>query len=100
MQLQMTGNGADVSSALKEFTEKKLHRIESHAKDIVSIHINFQVDKSRQIAHATLKLPHQSINAEAESEDMYKTVDLLIDKLLAQLDKYKGKRIDHEHHRT
>lgn len=100
MQLQITGNGVEVTSALKDFTEKKLHRVESHSKDILSINVHFQVDKIRQIANATLKLPHHIINAEAESEDMYKTIDLLVDKLLAQLDKYKGKRIDQQHHRS
>lgn len=99
MQIQITGNGLEVSPALKALTEKKLHRIETHASDILSIHIVFRVNKNQQLADAVIKLPHHIINAEAESEDMYKTVDLLIHKLLAQLTKYKEKTIDHRDHR-
>ncbi|MCL5260734.1 MAG: HPF/RaiA family ribosome-associated protein [Gammaproteobacteria bacterium] len=36
--------------------------------------------------------PGSEVYASAQSEDMYKTVDLLIDKLVGQLDKHKGKR--------
>src|SRR3990172_2950959 len=97
MQIQITGNGLEVSPALKAFTEKKLHRIEAHAKNILNIHISFRIDKIRQIADAVINLPGHSINAQAESEDMYKTVDLLIHKLLAQLTKYKEKTLGHQH---
>ena len=49
-------------------------------KAICSIlHITFHVDKLRHIAEAKIhapNLPKNGIFAEAESEDMYKTVDL------------------------
>nr|WP_304986084.1 ribosome-associated translation inhibitor RaiA [Coxiella-like endosymbiont] len=59
------------------------------------MHVTFHVNKIRQIADANLQLPGSKINAQAESEDMYKTVDLLIQKLQIQLAKYKAKKGDH-----
>ena len=95
MQIQMTGHGVAVSPALRELTRKKLRRIQSHVDKITSIHITFHVNKIRQIADANIKVPGSMINAQAESTDMYKTIDMLIHKLLAQLGKYKNKKDEH-----
>lgn len=98
MQVILDGQGLEVTDGLRTLTEKKLERIEKHVPSIQKIHIAFKVSKNRQIADATVTVPNSLINAEAESEDMYKTVDLLIEKLLAQLTKYKEKRTNHHRH--
>ncbi|AKQ33422.1 ribosome hibernation-promoting factor, HPF/YfiA family [Candidatus Coxiella mudrowiae] len=95
MQIQMTGHGLHISPALRGLTEKKLKRLHPCFDEITNIHITFHVNKIRQIADANLQLPGSKINAQAESEDMYKTVDLLIQKLQIQLAKYKAKKGDH-----
>ncbi|MFW0079257.1 MAG: ribosome-associated translation inhibitor RaiA [Coxiella endosymbiont of Haemaphysalis qinghaiensis] len=95
MQIQMTGHGLDISTALRELAEKKLNRLHPCFDEITNIHITFRVDKIRQIADANLQLPGSRINAQAESEDMYQTIDLLIQKLQTQLTKYKSKKDDH-----
>ena len=95
MQIQITGQGLDISSTLRELTEKKLQRIKSHLDEIISIHITFHINKIRQIADANIKLPGSTINAQAESDDMYKTVDFLMNKIQTQLAKYKAKKSDH-----
>lgn len=95
MQIQIDGQGLDVTPALRELTLKKLKRIQSHIHNIQRIHIIFKVNKIRQIADANITVPGNLINARAESEDMYKTVDLLMEKLIKQLTKYKEKETDH-----
>ena len=92
MQIQMTGHGIEVSPALRELTEKKLRRVQHHNDRITSIRITFHVNKIRQIANAQVNVPGNIINANAESDDMYKTVDLLVNKIVAQLAKYKEKK--------
>lgn len=95
MQIQMTGQGMDVTQALRDLTIKKLRRIQSHIEHIISIRITFHVNKVRQIADAKVGLPGNTINANAESNDMYKTIDLLIKKLQSQLARYKEKMTEH-----
>ncbi len=95
MQIQMTGQGIDISPALRELTKKKLRRIQCHNDQITSIRITFHVNKIRQIADAQIGVPGSTINANAESTDMYKTIDLLVKKLEAQLSKYKKKLTEH-----
>lgn len=91
MNIQMTGHGLSISDALRDLTEKKLSRIQSHHEGIEYIHVTFSVEKIRQLAHAQLSLPGHVINASAESDDMYQTVDLLLKKLVSQLSKAKEK---------
>lgn len=95
MQIQMTGHGLDISIALRELTEKKLNRLHPCCDAITNVRITFHVDKTRQIIDANLQLPGNTINAQAASEDMYKTIDLLMQKLQTQLKKYKSKKDGH-----
>ncbi len=95
MRTQFTGNNVEITTALKEFTESKLEKLTKHSTTIQSVHITFDVDKLRQIAEAKLHITSAEIFARAESENMYKTIDLLIEKLIRQLDKHKGKASNH-----
>ena len=95
MHIQMTGQGITISPALRELTEKKLQRIQPCRDDIFNIHITFHNKKMRKIIDANVALPGSTINVQAESSDMYKTVDLLMHKLETQLAKYKDKKGDH-----
>lgn len=95
MQIQFTGHNVEITPALHEFTEQKFKRLFRHADKITSIHVTFDIDKIRQIAEATLFMPGTQIHARSESDDMYKTIDDLIDKLVKQLTKHKEKLTNH-----
>ena len=96
MQIQFTGHNIEVTPALKEFTNSKFERLKRFADNITGVHVIFDIDKVQQIVEATVRLRGSEINARSESETMYKAIDLLIDKLVRQLTKYKEK---HEEHR-
>lgn len=89
MQIQITGQGVDVSTALKQLTEEKLLKLERHNASIMRVHIVFEVDKLVHSAKASLHLPGQTLHAKGESENMYKTVDIMIEKLDRQLRDHK-----------
>jgi putative sigma-54 modulation protein len=95
MHIQIDGQGITVSPALKELTQKKMERKLSHFEKINNIHVILKVSKIRQEASAHLAVPGAVINAHVESEDMYKTIDLLVKNLYSQLTNYKEK---HEAH--
>lgn len=85
MSIQFTGLKTD-SEQLKKRTTEKFSRLYKLASNITSIHVTFDVDKIRHIAKASIFIPKiETIHATAESEDMYKSVDLLVDKLIRQL---------------
>jgi len=90
-QIQFTGHNFEVTTPIRDYVFKKLKRCKKHADLIVSIHIILNVDKLRQIAEAKLHIPGVEIYAQTEADDMYKAIDALIDKLVRQLEKHKGK---------
>ena len=95
MQINITGHRIDVTPALRAFTEEKFGKLERHSDHITAIHVVFDVEKLRQIAEATILVAKGELHASSESEDMYSTIDLLIDKLDRQLIKHKEKMHNH-----
>lgn len=95
MQIQYTTHNFEITEALRDHVEKKFTRLKSHSHNITNIHVILDVEKLRQIAEANISIPGSNVNAKAESEDMYKTIDLLVDKLNTQLVKLKEKHTDH-----
>jgi putative sigma-54 modulation protein len=91
MQIQMTGQNTEVTPALRSYAEKKLKRINAMADKITHIHLTFHVEKVNQVAEANVNLPGTQLHATASSEDMYESIDKLIDKISRQLSKYKEK---------
>lgn len=95
MELKITGHQMDATAALKTFTNEKFAKLERHFDKIISADIVFNVEKTRQIAEAKLNVPQGQINAHAETDDMYATVEKLVDKLDRLIIKHKEKLRSH-----
>lgn len=95
MQINLTGRHVEVTSSLKEFVDEKFAKLERHFDHINNVYVTLTVEKLRQIAEATLHINGGEIFANSESEDMYASIDLLIDKLDRQVIKHKEKLIKH-----
>lgn len=91
LPIQLSGHGVEITQTLRDFINKKFSRLQKHCERITSIHVFFNVNKLMHGAEATLHVPGFEICAEAETDDMYKTIDLLVDRLVRQIDKHKGK---------
>jgi putative sigma-54 modulation protein len=91
MQIQMTGQNTDITPAIRDYVEKKLKRLNALSDKITHIHLTFHVEKINQIAEANLTVPGLQVHAKASSEDMYESIDKLVDKIGRQLSKHKEK---------
>jgi putative sigma-54 modulation protein len=91
LPITFSGHGYEITQTLRDFVAKKFQKLQKHSDNITSIHVFFNINKLLQIAEATVHIPSVEIYASAESEDMYKTIDLLVDKLIRQLEKHKQK---------
>ena len=91
MQLHFTGRNIEVTDALKTFTEKKFQRLERHYANIHTVNIVFHVENVTHTAEASTHLDNVEIHATAKSDDMYKAIDELIDKMMTQVTKHKEK---------
>lgn len=95
MQVNYTGrNNLEITPAIKEHTVEKLQRLERHHANITSINMVFQVQNNQHIAEATVLLKGTDFHASATSADMYRAIDDLIDKIIAQITKHKERETD------
>lgn len=85
------GHNIEVTDALRDLTTEKINKLEKHFDHITDISVTFDVQKLEQVAEATINVPGNQLHAKATTEDMYKSIDQMIDKLDKQIIKYKTK---------
>ncbi|MBN4742875.1 ribosome-associated translation inhibitor RaiA [Escherichia coli] len=96
MQVNISGHQLDVNKALCDYVGEKLSRLERHFDKITNVQVIMEVEKLKQKIEATLRIAGGEIVANAEREDMYAAIDLLIDKLDRQLIKHKEKYLERQ----
>ena len=95
MQLNITGQHVEITSALREFVNTKFAKLAQYSDRITQVHIVLKVERVQQIAEATLHVSGGELHATSEADDMYAAIDGLIDKLARQLTKHKDKLKQH-----
>src|SRR4051812_11516522 len=98
MRSQFSFKHMKSSSALSEYaSDKILGRIQKLATKPIESHVTFIVESGEHKAHCSVKGGDGfNLEVEAVSSDMYASVDLLSDKLYAQLLKQKEKLKHHK----
>ena len=98
LQIQITGRHISVTDAIKEYAKKKLESIGIDFPRVISAHVILDVQKYRQSCEFVLTCSnHIHIEASEESDNMYASIDVCVDKLARQMRKYKTKI--QRHHR-
>lgn len=95
MQINLTGHRLEVTPSIRDYAMEKFGRLERHFDKITQVNVVFDVEKLRQIVEATVHVAQGQLHASSESDDMYASIDSLIDKLDRQLIKHKEKLRDH-----
>ncbi|CAM4296717.1 ribosome hibernation promoting factor [Vibrio agarivorans] len=95
MQINLNGHHVDLTDSLQDYVNTKFEKLERFFDHINNVHVVLRVEKTRQIAEATLHVNQGDIHATAEDESMYAAIDSLVDKLVRQLNKHKEKLSSH-----
>lgn len=95
MKTTITGKNIDITDALRDYVSEKLGRIEKHFDHVTNTNVVLQVEKTRQLAEATINAKGAQLHANAEGADMYAAIDSLSDKLDRQVIRLKEKTSDH-----
>ncbi|MBO4350823.1 MAG: ribosome-associated translation inhibitor RaiA [Proteobacteria bacterium] len=97
MQIDISFRHMEPSDTLRDYADEKIRRvIRKHIRDDFDAQITLAVEKFRHIAKLHLSYKGISIKCEESSDDMYKSIDLALDKLERQIHRYKGKLRDHK----
>ena len=95
MQINLSGHHVEVTDSLRDFVNSKFAKLERHFDHINNVYVVLTVEKLNQKAEATVHLNGTEVHASAQNQDMYASIDSLIDKLDRQILKYKGKITQH-----
>lgn len=93
MRYIIVGKNIEVTDGLKTTVENKLTKLERYFTPDTEVHVTFDVEKDRQKIEITIPLKGNIVRAEQTSNDMYVSIDLVIDIIERQLRKYKNKII-------
>jgi putative sigma-54 modulation protein len=95
MQLNLSGHHLDITSSIRQHTSDKLTKIKHHFDNVMNVNMILEVQKDLQKAEATIHVSGADLFAKAESNDMYASIDQLINKLDSQIIKHKEKLHNH-----
>ena len=95
MQLNLSGHHLDITSGIRQHTSDKLSKIKHHFDNAMNINMILEVQKDVQTAEATIHVRGADLFAKAQSDDMYVSIDRLINKLDTQIIKHKEKLHNH-----
>jgi putative sigma-54 modulation protein len=93
MNLTVRGQQIEVTDALKDYVDKKFSRLEKYfdASPKSDGSVTLSTTKDLHTVEVTIPLPGLVLRAEDESDDMYASIDAVVDKLERQIRKNKTK---------
>ncbi|HKX52436.1 MAG TPA: ribosome-associated translation inhibitor RaiA [Nitrosospira sp.] len=91
MNIHVIGRQVEITPALHDYVVSKLSRITQRFDQVVDITVTLFVEKLEHKAEALVRVPGNDIFVEADSADMYASIDDLVDKLDRQLVRRKEK---------
>lgn len=94
MKITISGKNIEVTEGLRNAAEDKLSKLEKYFMPDTPCNVTLSVEKDRQKMEVTIPMKGHIIRAEQQSDDMYVTIDLVVDVIEAQLKKYRKKLID------
>lgn len=95
MNIKISYRHMSSTEAIDETTRKKSEKLSKYFDGKLKLDWNFSVEKQDHIAHCHLTGAHMEFFAEATSDSIYKTIDLVVDHLEKQVRKNKEKLKDH-----
>jgi len=91
MNIIVTGRHLEVTPAIRDYAEGKVKKFEKYISPISEAQVTLTVEKYRHKAEILLKANGVMIQAESVTEEIYSSIDEVIEKLERQIKKYKEK---------
>ncbi len=101
MNIAVTFKHIDSSDAIRQYAESKVLKLEKYLNNILEAHVTLSIErvdhKESGVAQIKLSAKNLIVNAEEKSADIYSAIDLLLEKVEAQIKKHKEKMRRKEH---
>lgn len=94
-EVNVTGRHVMITQAMKDYAREKILKLERFALRIWDINVLMDIQKMQHIVKIELKVNGFPLKSTAVSENMYASIDSAIDKVQAQLRRYKRRLTAH-----
>lgn len=91
MKITVNGKNIEVTNGLRSAVEKKLSKLDKYFTPDIEAHATLSVQRNRQIIEVTIPFNGVILRGEESNDDMYASIDLVVDKLERQIRKQKTK---------
>ena len=98
INVSVTFRHTDSSEALKRYAVEKIsHCIGKYVSHPTDAHVILTVEKRDHIAEANIHSKGYDVSGKSVTQDLYSSIDKVVDNVDAQLRKRKEKLSDHKH---
>ncbi len=99
MELKIHARNVDATTDLQEHVEKKVSRLDRYLPNIQEVRVDLAIEKRKQgldqcIAQLTVRNTRGVIlrSEDKKQTDIYAALDVALDKMYRQIERYKGRR--------
>ena len=96
MSIKITGRHLVITSALRQHVESRFERLVRYDVKLTHLEVILGVNKLQHHAEVVCTMQGRRIQAKASTQEMYTTIDQLVDRLATQIRKYKERQTDHK----
>ena len=96
MEVRVTARHFELTEALQSHAQKQFQRLKRYFNHIVDGHMILSIEKYRQMAELQVKVYGTVLTAKAASNEMYTSIDQVVEKMERQIKRYKGKLTNHK----
>lgn len=99
MEVSIFARNLEMTPRLSEYVEQKVGKLDRYLPWIDDARIDLTVENTRsaahrQVAQLTVRVRGTILRAEERTQDMFASIDAVLDKMYRQIARYKGKRQD------
>jgi putative sigma-54 modulation protein len=97
MELTIKGRNMEVTDRLYDYVHQKIGKLDRYLPSISEAWVELSVEAAkaaqhRQVCQVTVRSNGTILRAEERSDDMFNSIDAVLDKMYRQIARYKGKR--------
>jgi len=102
MQVSIYARKMELTPRLEEYVERKVGKLDRYLPSIDDARVELKTENTRdaddsQVAQLTIRVRGAILRAEERTNDIFASIDAVLDKMYRQIGRYKGKRQDRWH---
>jgi len=91
MQKKISARHFDLTDEIRSQAEDEMDRLTKFFDHIISADLVLDTERHRRKAELTVKVFNSTMTGTADTDDMYNSIAMAVDKVKGQLQRYKGK---------